>query len=74
MLRSRSSACSQRPWRQELEREELNFQKTLGRGEEILAGMIAAARAADPAAPNLTGPEAFTLYDTYGAASRMPAS
>ena len=50
----------------ELEREELRFATTLGRGEEILADMLAAAVAADAKAPVLSGDDAFTLYDTYG--------
>jgi alanyl-tRNA synthetase len=74
MLKFRSSACSQEPSQRELEREELNFQKTLESGEKILAGMITAARAADPDAPKLSGLEAFTLYDTYGTASRVPTT
>ena len=51
---------------EEFEREELRFAKTLGRGEEILADMIAAAKAKDAEAPKLSGDDAFTLYDTYG--------
>ena len=50
----------------ELEREEIRFAQTLGRGEEILAGMIEAAKAADTDSPKLSGDDAFTLYDTYG--------
>ena len=50
----------------EFEREELRFAKTLGRGEEILADMIKAAKTKDPNAPKLSGDDAFTLYDTYG--------
>ena len=50
----------------EFEREELRFAKTLGRGEEILADMIKAAKTKDPKAPKLSGDDAFTLYDTYG--------
>ena len=50
----------------ELEREELRFAVTLGRGEEILADMLSAAKAADSKKPTLTGDGAFTLYDTYG--------
>ena len=47
----------------ELEREELSFQKTLGRGEEMLAELIATAKQNKT---GLSGKDAFTLYDTYG--------
>ena len=47
----------------ELEREELSFQKTLGRGEEMLAELIEAAKKNKV---GLSGKDAFTLYDTYG--------
>jgi alanyl-tRNA synthetase len=47
----------------ELEREELSFQKTLGRGEEMLAELIEAAK---KNGTGLSGRDAFTLYDTYG--------
>ena len=50
----------------ELEREELRFAATLGRGEEILADALAAALAKDAEKPVLSGDDAFTLYDTYG--------
>jgi len=50
----------------ELEREELRFAVTLGRGEEILGDMLTAAKTRDPKNPKLTGDEAFALYDTYG--------
>ena len=50
----------------ELEREELRFAKTLGRGEEILADMIAAVKTSAPSQPELSGEDAFALYDTYG--------
>ena len=47
----------------ELEREELSFQKTLGRGEEMLAELIETAKKNNA---GLSGKDAFTLYDTYG--------
>jgi alanyl-tRNA synthetase len=47
----------------ELEREELSFQKTLGRGEEMLAELIEKAK---DSKSGLSGKDAFTLYDTYG--------
>jgi alanyl-tRNA synthetase len=47
----------------ELEREELSFQKTLGRGEEMLAELIETAKKTKT---GLSGKDAFTLYDTYG--------
>ena len=50
----------------ELAREELRFAATLGRGEEILSDMIAAAKSEDAENPTLSGDDAFTLYDTYG--------
>jgi alanyl-tRNA synthetase len=50
----------------ELEREEMRFATTLGRGEEMLADMIATAKAANAEAPTLSGAQAFTLFDTYG--------
>jgi alanyl-tRNA synthetase len=50
----------------ELAREELRFAATLGRGEEILSDMIAAAKSTDAENPTLSGEDAFTLYDTYG--------
>ena len=52
-----STSSSARSWR---------FATTLGRGEEILVDMLAAAVAADAKAPVLSGDDAFTLYDTYG--------
>ena len=60
VLKSSQKICD------ELEREELRFATTLGRGEEILADMLAAAKTKDAKAPKLTGEDAFTLYDTYG--------
>ncbi|TVQ64436.1 MAG: alanine--tRNA ligase [Spirulina sp. DLM2.Bin59] len=44
----------------ELEREEAQFLKTLSRGEKLVAEILAQ----NPA--QITGSEAFTLYDTYG--------
>ncbi|MGD1903766.1 MAG: alanine--tRNA ligase [Geitlerinemataceae cyanobacterium] len=44
----------------ELEREELQFLKTLDRGEKLLAEILAK----NPA--QISGEDAFTLYDTYG--------
>ena len=44
----------------ELEREEAQFLKTLGRGEKLLAEIIAR----NPL--QISGEEAFTLYDTHG--------
>ncbi|TAF49836.1 MAG: alanine--tRNA ligase, partial [Oscillatoriales cyanobacterium] len=44
----------------ELEREELQFLKTLDRGEKLLAEILAK----NPT--QISGEDAFTLYDTYG--------
>ncbi len=44
----------------ELEREEAQFLKTLSRGEKLVAEILAQ----NPT--QITGSEAFTLYDTYG--------
>ncbi len=44
----------------ELEREELQFLKTLDRGEKLLAEILAK----NPT--QISGDDAFTLYDTYG--------
>ena len=44
----------------ELEREELQFRKTLGRGEKLLADIIA------KKPKQISGEDAFTLYDTHG--------
>jgi alanyl-tRNA synthetase len=44
----------------ELEREEVQFLKTLGRGEKLLAEIIARKP------KQISGEDAFTLYDTHG--------
>ncbi|OKH14684.1 alanine--tRNA ligase [[Limnothrix rosea] IAM M-220] len=46
--------------KQELEREENNFLKTLARGEKLLAEIIAKGDR------QISGVDAFTLFDTYG--------
>lgn len=47
----------------ELQREESQFLKTLDRGEKLLADVIAKVSEADG---QISGLDAFTLYDTYG--------
>ncbi|MEO0455885.1 MAG: alanine--tRNA ligase [Cyanobacteria bacterium P01_A01_bin.114] len=44
----------------DLEREEAQFLKTLERGEKLLADLLAREKT------QISGPEAFELYDTYG--------
>lgn len=56
-LRERETAI-----KTELEREEAQFLKTLERGEKLLAEMMAKL----PAGGQISGEDAFTLYDTYG--------
>ena len=48
----------------QLQREESQFLKTLERGEKILADIIA--EAANLSASQISGKDAFELYDTYG--------
>ncbi|WP_404790241.1 alanine--tRNA ligase [Altericista sp. CCNU0014] len=48
----------------ELEREESQFLKTLGRGEKLLDEILASASKGKT--PVVSGLDAFTLYDTYG--------
>ena len=48
----------------ELEREESAFLKTLERGEKLLAEIIA--KTANLSEKQISGEDAFTLYDTYG--------
>lgn len=48
----------------ELDREEAAFLKTLERGEKLLADTIAKVTSAKQ--PQISGTDAFTLYDTYG--------
>ncbi len=48
----------------QLQREESQFLKTLARGEKILADIIA--NAANLSASQISGKDAFELYDTYG--------
>jgi alanyl-tRNA synthetase len=48
----------------ELEREESQFLKTLGRGEKLLEEILASASTSE--SPIISGVDAFTLYDTYG--------
>ncbi|MBE9045915.1 alanine--tRNA ligase [Pleurocapsales cyanobacterium LEGE 10410] len=48
----------------QLQREETQFLKTLDRGEKLLAEIIA--KAANLGAKQISGEEAFELYDTYG--------
>ncbi|MFW6359811.1 MAG: alanine--tRNA ligase [Chroococcales cyanobacterium] len=48
----------------ELEREESRFLETLERGEKLLAEIIA--KAANQSQKQISGEDAFTLYDTYG--------
>ena len=48
----------------QLQREESQFLKTLARGEKILADIIA--DAANLSASQISGKDAFELYDTYG--------
>ncbi|MHB0936267.1 MAG: alanine--tRNA ligase [Armatimonadota bacterium] len=49
--------------------EETSFAKTLERGEELLAQLIARAKA--QGASELRGEDVFTLYDTYGFPKEM---
>ena len=46
--------------KQELQREEVAFMKTLERGEKLLAEII------EKEKKQISGVDAFTLYDTYG--------
>ena len=48
----------------QLEREETQFLKTLDRGEKLLADLIA--KAANLGEQQISGKDAFDLYDTYG--------
>ncbi|WP_413172347.1 alanine--tRNA ligase [Anabaena azotica] len=48
----------------ELQREEVNFLKTLDRGEKLLAEIIQEVK--QKGLTDLSGESAFTLYDTYG--------
>ena len=48
----------------QLQREELQFLKTLERGEKLLAEIIA--NAANLGSKQISGKDAFELYDTYG--------
>ena len=48
----------------QLEREETQFLKTLDRGEKLLADIIA--NAANLGSKQISGKDAFELYDTYG--------
>ena len=48
----------------QLEREETQFLKTLDRGEKLLADIIA--NAANLGSQQISGKDAFELYDTYG--------
>ncbi|MEL6496050.1 MAG: alanine--tRNA ligase [Cyanobacteria bacterium J06623_7] len=48
----------------QLQREETQFLKTLERGEKLLAELIA--NAANLGAKQISGQDAFELYDTYG--------
>ncbi|MTJ54721.1 alanine--tRNA ligase [Anabaena sp. UHCC 0253] len=48
----------------ELQREEVNFLKTLDRGEKLLAEIIETVKQQNQ--KSITGESAFTLYDTYG--------
>lgn len=58
-LRKREAAI-----KAELQREEVNFLKTLDRGEKLLAEIIATVK--QQGQKSITGESAFTLYDTYG--------
>ncbi len=48
----------------ELQREEVNFLKTLDRGEKLLAEIIQEVK--QKGLTSISGESAFTLYDTYG--------
>lgn len=58
-LRQRETAI-----KAELQREEVNFLKTLDRGEKLLAEIIQEVK--QKGLTYITGESAFTLYDTYG--------
>ncbi|MBD2626908.1 alanine--tRNA ligase [Trichormus variabilis] len=58
-LRKREAAI-----KAELQREEVNFLKTLDRGEKLLSEIIATVK--QQGQKSITGESAFTLYDTYG--------
>uniref|UniRef100_B8HUZ9 Alanine--tRNA ligase n=1 Tax=Cyanothece sp. (strain PCC 7425 / ATCC 29141) TaxID=395961 RepID=B8HUZ9_CYAP4 len=49
----------------ELQREEESFLKTLDRGEKLLADIISRVQS-KPGKQQISGQDAFTLYDTYG--------
>jgi alanyl-tRNA synthetase len=58
-LRQRETAI-----KAELQREEVNFLKTLDRGEKLLAEIIQDIK--QKGLNSISGESAFTLYDTYG--------
>ncbi|MTJ06188.1 alanine--tRNA ligase [Anabaena sp. UHCC 0204] len=58
-LRQREAAI-----KAELQREEVNFLKTLDRGEKLLAEIIQEVK--QKGQTSISGESAFTLYDTYG--------
>ncbi|WP_071191178.1 alanine--tRNA ligase [Trichormus sp. NMC-1] len=58
-LRQRATAI-----KAELQREEVNFLKTLDRGEKLLAEIIETVK--QQGQSSISGESAFTLYDTYG--------
>ena len=58
-LRQRETAI-----KAELQREEVNFLKTLDRGEKLLAEIIQTIK--QQGQTSISGESAFTLYDTYG--------
>jgi alanyl-tRNA synthetase len=58
-LRQRETAI-----KAELQREEVNFLKTLDRGEKLLAEIIQEVK--QKGQTSISGESAFTLYDTYG--------
>ncbi|NJK69428.1 MAG: alanine--tRNA ligase [Microcoleus sp. CSU_2_2] len=58
-VRQRESAI-----KAELAREEAQFLKTLERGEKLLSEIVD--RTKQQATPQISGKDAFTLYDTYG--------
>ncbi|MBD2691511.1 alanine--tRNA ligase [Anabaena catenula] len=58
-LRKREAAI-----KAELQREEVNFLKTLDRGEKLLTEIIETVK--QQGQKSITGESAFTLYDTYG--------
>ncbi|MBS3028087.1 MAG: alanine--tRNA ligase [Dolichospermum sp. DET50] len=58
-LRQRETAI-----KAELQREEVNFLKTLDRGEKLLAEIIQTGK--QQGQTSISGESAFTLYDTYG--------